>query len=111
GPDHSEPLPARAESVNRARTIAAPSTAYTTRPTDGAGPHHSDQSAAHHTTAATTQMTSATLIARRELLPNRATAPVARPSIGTIGGNTAKNEPPADATPRPPRNRLYTGQQ
>ena len=70
----------------------------------GSGPHHNDQSAAHHTTAETTQITSATLIARRELLPRNATAAVARPSIGTIGGNTVKNDPPAAATPFPPRN-------
>ena len=53
------------------------------------------QSAAHHTTAATTQITSATLIARRELFPRNTTAAVTRPSTGTIGGKTVKNDPPA----------------
>ena len=30
-------------------------------------------------------------------------------AIGKKGGNTERNEPPAVATPRPPRNRVQTG--
>ena len=42
---------------------------------------------------------------------SQATAFVASKVPGGIGGNTVKNEPPADATPLPPRKPFHTGQQ
>ena len=52
-----------------------------------------------------------THIARSELFVSTDAAIAVTPPITNIGGNTAANEPPAVATPLPPRNRAQTGKQ
>src|SRR5215470_10562952 len=97
------------EGWKRLSTTAAPITAYATSPTPTSGPHQFDRSAAHQHAAAATHTGATTMIAVDALRVTSAVSPATSAPITKNGGNTVANEPPALATPRPPRNRVHTG--
>src|SRR5215470_7322538 len=107
---YSAPLdPCRIDGRKRLSTTAAPMSAYTTSPTPTSGPHQLGRSATHHTIATTTHTGPTTRIAVDALRVTSAVTPATSAPITKNGGNTVANEPPALATPRPPRNRVHTG--